>query len=80
MDAVSSDHPITKCVSKDDASRAVYLHLLRESPELPKLKATFQNFLNTVRAAIGLGPAMIPDPIYSTPPPKHVESVALFER
>ena len=43
----------------------VYLQLLEASPDLPKLKATFQNFLNTVRAAIGLGfPVMIPDPDY----------------
>jgi hypothetical protein len=69
VDAVSSDHPIKKCVSKDDVSKAVYLQLLRASPELPKLKATFQHFLNTVRAAIGLSdPVVIPDPVYSVGP------------
>ena len=71
VDAVSSDHPINKCVSTDNDSKAAYLQLLRASPDLPKLKATFQHFLNTVRAAIGLGPVGIPDPVYSTPPPKH---------
>jgi hypothetical protein len=71
VDAVSSDHPVNKCVSKDDDSKAAFLQLLRASPNLPKLKATFQHFLNTVRAAIGLSPAVIPDPIYSTPPPTH---------
>ena len=61
-----------KCVSTDDVSKAVYLQLLKASPDLPKLKATFQHFLNTVRAAIGLsGPVVIPDPVYSTPPPTH---------
>ena len=61
-----------KCVSKDNDSKAVYLQLLRASPDLPKLKATFQYFLNTVRAAIGLSdPVVIPDPVYSTPPPTH---------
>jgi hypothetical protein len=69
VDAVSSDHPIKKCVSKDDVSKAVYLQLLRASPDLPKLKATFQHFLNTVRAAIGLSdPVVIPDPVYSVGP------------
>jgi hypothetical protein len=71
-DAVSSDHPIRKCVSKDDVSKALFLQLLKASPDLPKLKGTFQLFLNTVRAAIGLSdPAVIPDPVYSTPPPTH---------
>jgi hypothetical protein len=46
---VSSDHPVKDCVPAD-----VYLQLLKASPDLPKLKATFQDFLNTVRAAIGL--------------------------
>ena len=45
--------------------RTLYLHLLKASPDLPKLKGTFQLFLNTVRAAIGLSnPVMIPDPDY----------------
>ena len=69
VDAVSSDHPIKKCVSTDSDSKAVYLQLLRASPDLPKLKATFQHFLNTVRAAIGLSdPVVIPDPVYSVGP------------
>ncbi len=59
VDAVSSDHSVKDCVP-----RAVYLQLLRTSPDLPKLKATFQDFFNTVRAAIGLGPVAIPDPVY----------------
>ena len=72
VDAVSSDHPVMKCVFTDDDSKAVYLQLLRVSPDLPKLKATFQHFLNTVRAAIGLsGQVVIPHPVYSTPPPTH---------
>jgi len=61
VDAVSSDHPVKECVPDD-----VYLQLLEASPDLPKLKATFQDFLNTVRAAIGLNPAAIPDPVYSS--------------
>ena len=69
VDAVSSDHPIKKCVSTDSDSKAVYLQLLRASPDLPKLKATFQLFLNTVRAAIGLSdPVVIPEPVYSVGP------------
>ena len=61
VDVVSSDHPVKDCVPAD-----VYLQLLKASPDLPKLKATFQDFLNTVRAAIGLGaPVTIPDPVYS---------------
>ena len=61
VDAVSSDHLVKNCVPDD-----VYLQLLKASPDLPKLKATFQDFLNTVRAAIGLtSPAVIPDPVYS---------------
>ena len=72
VDAVSSDHPINVCVSTDNDSKAVYLQLLRASPDLPKLKATFQDFLNTVRAAIGLSsPVEIPDPVYSVGPPHH---------
>ena len=69
VDAVSSDHPIRKCISTDNDSKAVYLQLLQASPDLPKLKATFQHFLNTVRAAIGLSdPVVIPDPVYSVGP------------
>ena len=65
VDAVSSDHPIRACISKDDVSKELYLQLLKASPDLPKLKGTFQLFLNTVRAAIGLSdPVMIPDPDY----------------
>jgi hypothetical protein len=61
VDAVSSDHPVKNCVHDD-----VYLQLLKASPDLPKLKATFQDFLNTVRAAIGLtSPVVTPDPVYS---------------
>ena len=61
VDVVSSDHPVKDCVPAD-----VYLQLLKASPDLPKLKASFQDFLNTVRAAIGLGaPVTIPDPVYS---------------
>ena len=61
VDVVSSDHPVKDCVPAD-----VYLQLLEASPDLPKLKATFQDFLNTVRAAIGLNsPVVIPDPVYS---------------
>jgi hypothetical protein len=61
VDAVSSDHPVKNCAHGD-----VYLQLIQASPDLPKLKATFQDFLNTVRAAIGLtSPVEIPDPIYS---------------
>ena len=72
VDAVSSDHPINVCVSTDNDSKAVYLQLLKASPDLPKLKATFQHFLNTVRSAIGLsGQAVIPDPVYSVGPPHH---------
>ncbi len=64
-DSVSSDHLISECVSKDNDSKRVYLQLLEASPDLPKLKATFQDFLNTVRAAIGLSsPVVIPDPVY----------------
>ncbi len=66
VDAVSSDHPIKECVSKDDTSKAVFLQLLKASPDLPKLKESFQNFLNTVRAAIGLtSKVVIPEPVYS---------------
>ena len=65
VDAVSSDHPIRACISTDDVSKDAYLQLLKASPDLPKLKGTFQLFLNTVRAAIGLSdPVMIPDPDY----------------
>ncbi len=73
VDAVSSDHPINVCVSTDNDSKAVYLQLLKASPDLPKLKATFQHFLNTVRSAIGLsGQAVIPDPVYHVgPAPQH---------
>ena len=61
VDVVSSDHPVKDCVPAD-----VYLQLLKASPDLPKLKATFQDFLNTVRAAIDLNsPVVIPDPVYS---------------
>jgi hypothetical protein len=61
VDVVSSDHPVKDCVPAD-----VYLQLLKASPDLPKLKAAFQDFLNTVRAAIGLNsPVTIPDPVYS---------------
>ena len=61
VDVVSSDHPVKDCVPAD-----AYLQLLEASPDLPKLKATFQDFLNTVRAAIGLNsPVVIPDPVYS---------------
>ena len=66
VDAVSSDHPIKVCVSQDPDSKAVFLQLLKASPDLPKLKASFQNFLNTVRAAIGLtSKVVIPEPVYS---------------
>ena len=69
VDAVSSDHPIRKCISTDNDSKRVYLQLLEASPDLPKLKATFQHFLNTVRAAIGLSdPVVIPNPVYSVDP------------
>ena len=65
VDAVSSDHPIRACISTDDVSKGLFLQLLKASPDLPKLKGTFQLFLNTVRAAIGLSdPVMIPDPDY----------------
>ena len=65
VDVVSSDHPVRHCVPAD-----VYLRLLEASPDLPKLKATFQDFLNTVRTAIGLNfPVVIPDPVYSVGPP-----------
>jgi hypothetical protein len=65
VDAVSSDHPIRACTSEDNVSFAMYLQLLKASPDLPKLKATFQEFLNTVRAAIGLSSrVMIPNPDY----------------
>src|SRR5204863_1798884 len=61
VDVVSSDHPV-----KDRVPPDVYLQLLKASPDLPKLKATFQDFLNTVRAAFGLGaPVTFPDPAYS---------------
>ena len=74
VDAVSSDHPIKGCVSTDDDSKAVYLQLLKASPDLPKLKATFQHFLDMVRAAIGLrSPVVIPDPVYSVGPPPQDE-------
>lgn len=79
VDAVSSDHPIKACVSADDYSKNVYLQLLRSSPDLPKLKATFQDFLNTVRSAIGLGaPVRIPEPVYSSDGslPKDYEEIA----
>ena len=60
VDVVSSDQPVRNCVPPD-----VLLKLLEASPDLPKLKATFQDFLNTVRAAIGLNfPVVIPDPVY----------------
>ena len=60
IDAVSSDHPVKKCVPA-----AVYRALIEASTDLPKLKNTFQNFLNTVRAAIGLSfPVVIPNPEY----------------
>src|SRR6266542_5452692 len=66
VDAVSSDHPIKVCTSKDNESKAVFLQLLKASPDLPKLKESFQNFLNTVRAAIGLtSKVVIPEPVYS---------------
>ncbi len=65
VDAVSSDHPIRACISKDDVSKELFLQLLKASPDLPNLKATFQRFLNTVREAIGLSnTVMIPDPDY----------------
>jgi hypothetical protein len=65
VDAVSSDHPIRACISKDDISKGLYVKLLKGSPDLQKLKATFQRFLNTVREAIGLSsPVMIPDSDY----------------
>jgi hypothetical protein len=65
VDVVSSDHPIRACISTDGVSKERYLQLIKASPDLPKLKATFQRFLNTVREAIGLGsPVMIPDPDY----------------
>ena len=65
VDVVSSDHPIRACISTDDVSKGLYLQLIKASPDLPKLKATFQRFLNTVREAIGLSnPVMIPDPDY----------------
>jgi hypothetical protein len=61
VDVVSSDHPVKDCVPND-----VYLQLLEASPDLPKLKETFQDFLRTVRAAIGLNSTVvIPDPVYS---------------
>ena len=70
VDVVSSDQPVKGCVSTDNDSKGVYLQLLKASPDLPKLKATFQDFLNTVRAAIGLSnPVVIPDPVYSVGPP-----------
>jgi hypothetical protein len=70
VDVVSSDQPVNGCVSTDNDSKGVYLQLLKASPDLPKLKATFQDFLNTVRAAIGLSnPVVIPDPVYSVGPP-----------
>ena len=60
IDAVSSDHPVKKCVPP-----TVYLALIKASPDRPKLKNNLQNFLNTVRAAIGLGfPVEIPNPDY----------------
>jgi hypothetical protein len=60
IDPVSSDHPVKKCVPP-----AVYLALIKASPDRPRLKNNFQNFLNTVRAAIGLGfPVEIPNPDY----------------
>jgi len=70
VDVVSSDQPVNGCVSTDNDSKRVYLQLLKASPDLPKLKATFQDFLNTVRAAIGLrNPVVIPNPVYSVGPP-----------
>jgi len=70
VDVVSSDQPVKGYVSTDNDSKGVYLQLLKASPDLPKLKATFQDFLNTVRAAIGLSnPVVIPDPVYSVGPP-----------
>ena len=60
IDAVSSDHPVRKCVLP-----VVYLELIKASPDRLKLKNNFQKFLNTVRAAIGLGfPVEIPNPDY----------------
>jgi len=60
IDAVSSDHPIRVCVPPH-----AYRALIKASPDRPKLKNNFQNFLNTVRAAIGLGfPVEIPNPDY----------------
>src|SRR5207249_3994695 len=47
VDVVSSDQPVKGCVSTDNDSKGVYLQLLKASPDLPKLKATFQDFLNT---------------------------------
>jgi hypothetical protein len=76
IDAVSSDHPVRKCVPPD-----VYSALIRASPDLPKLKNNFQNFLNTVRAAIGLPqPVEIPDPVYTDKnmlPPEYDQIAAL---
>jgi len=66
VDAVSSDHPIKACVSKDNDSKAVFLQLLKASPDLPKLKESFQIFLNTVRRYIGKNDkVVIPEPVYS---------------
>jgi hypothetical protein len=66
VDVVSSDHPVKSCVPPD-----VYHQLLEASPDRLKLKTTFEDFLNTVRAAIGLQtPVGIPYPDYS-PPPKN---------
>jgi len=61
IDAVSSDHPVKSCVPA-----AVYRALIEASPDLPRLKNNFQNFLNTVRAAVGLSqPVVIQDPVYT---------------
>jgi hypothetical protein len=63
VDAVSSDQPVKGCVTNQYFD--VYLDLLRNSPDLPKLQVTFQAFLNTVRRAIGLNrPVVIPPPVY----------------
>src|SRR5262245_13967169 len=61
IDAVSSDHPVKACVPPD-----VYLELIKHSPDRWRLKNNLQNFLNTVRAAIGLSfPVVIQNPDYN---------------
>lgn len=61
IDAVSSDHPVSACVPP-----CVYRALIEASPDLPKLKNSLQNFLNTVRGAIGLTvPVVIQNPVYT---------------